>query len=67
MNKKDALSLMNAIRSIVSDDRDTTSSVQTVADKDISNMLRVVNCQKVKMRVIDQDEGCPERLPKQTY
>ncbi|KAG5604957.1 hypothetical protein H5410_026449 [Solanum commersonii] len=41
----------NAKRSIVSDNKNTTSPIQTVAGKDTSNPFMAVTLQKVKMKV----------------
>ncbi|WMV49328.1 hypothetical protein MTR67_042713 [Solanum verrucosum] len=54
MDEKGVHSPMNAIKSIVSDDKDTASPVQTVAGKDTSNPFMAVTLPKSK------DEETPD-------
>ncbi|KAG5631037.1 hypothetical protein H5410_002754 [Solanum commersonii] len=60
MNEQGVHSPMNVKRSIVSDNKDTASPIQTVAGKDTSNLFMAVILPK------NEDEGFPsrQRLPR---
>ncbi|KAG5602095.1 hypothetical protein H5410_033465 [Solanum commersonii] len=60
MDKKGVHSPTNVIRSTVSDDKDTVSSVQTVADEDTSNSFMAVTLPKSK----EENSSSRRRLPR---
>uniref|UniRef100_M1DK17 Uncharacterized protein n=1 Tax=Solanum tuberosum TaxID=4113 RepID=M1DK17_SOLTU len=60
MDKKGLHSPTNAIRSTVSDDKDTASLVQTVASKDTSNSLMAVTLPKSE----EESSSSRRRLPR---
>ncbi|KAG5602096.1 hypothetical protein H5410_033466 [Solanum commersonii] len=60
MDKKGVHSPTNAIRSTVSDDKDTASSVQTIADEDTSNPFMAVTLPKSK----EESSSSRRRLPR---